>query len=218
MFVRQQSIMRRTLAGLACAAALSLFAGNAHAGLTTLDLGGGWQASWDDALNPYLSINSLGVVGGTLFIQKSAEFINLNPINVTFTALTPSAVTTIAIDDEIITNSSGFTWVDFHMHLQPSAGDAVYNPAASAGFSIAPFTASSFTNGNHSFNVFNGSLPDGAVWFPGLVSGQLHINVTPPPAGALASFVLSEVPSIPAPGALALLGVAGLISGGRRRR
>jgi hypothetical protein len=218
MFVRQQSIMRRTFAGLVCAAALSLFGASAQAGLTTLNLGGGWQASWDDALNPFLSINSLGVVGGTLFIQKSAEFTNLNPINVTFTALTPSAVTSIAIDDEIITNSTGVTWVDFHMHLQPSAGDAVWDVASSAGFSVNPFTASSFTNGNHSFNAFNGSVTSGSVWFPGLISGQLHIDVTPPAPGALASFVLSEVPSIPAPGALALLGIAGVISGGRRRR
>jgi hypothetical protein len=204
----------------ACAAVLS-FGASANAGLTIIDLGGGWQAEFDNALNPLVDVNPFKVntALSAVFIQKSAEFTSLAPINIVFRQISANAVSNIVIDDEIITNSSGVHWTDFHMAVT-GAANVAFDPvatAASGGFSVAPFGGSNFTNGNTEFNAFGGAgIPNGGLWFPGVVSGQLwiHANLGP----TFTTFTLVENPTIPAPGALALLGVAGLFTAGRRRR
>src|SRR6185503_2307789 len=120
-----------------CVAALSLGA-SANAGLTIVNIGGGWQAEFDE-LNGLVDVNPVDVNLGlsASFIQKSAEFTSLSPINITFRQIAANAVSNIVIDDEIITNSTGVTWTDFHMDLTGNANVA-FDPAATAasgGFS-----------------------------------------------------------------------------------
>ncbi len=199
-------------------------AGPVHAGVTITNLSGGWQASWDSALDPFVDLNDHGVVNGALFLEKSAQFMQ-GPVNgvfpsidITFTQVSANAVANIVMDDEIVTNSTGSPWTDFHMDLLGSANVA-FDPiatAASGGFSVNPFTASSFTNSNQTFNAFNGVVPNGSTWFPGAASGQLwiHISNLSPTSGI--TFTLSERPT-PAPGVVSLLGLA-VVCGSRRRR
>ena len=217
---------RRTVRSLMLAVAAPVlaalaFAAPARAGLTIINLSGGWQASWDSALDPFVDLNDHGVVNGALFLEKSAQFTQ-GPVNgvfpsidITFTQVSANAVANIVMDDEIITNSTGSPWTDFHMDLLGSS-NVVFDPVASAGFSVSPFTSSNFTNGNQTFNAFNGVVPNGATWFPGAASGQLwiHVNNISPTSGIV--FTLSERPT-PAPGVLGLLSV-GLVCGARRRR
>lgn len=207
---------------LVCAA---LTASSADAGVTTtVPLSGGWQASWNSALDPFIDINDHGVVGNALFIEKIAQFTAapvggvFPAIDITFTQVSPTAVANIVIDDEVISNTTGSAWTDFHMNLLGNSNVA-FDPvatAASGGFSIAPFTSSSFTNSNQTFNAFNGTVPNGGNWFPGQTSGQLWIHIANISPTSGISFVLSEQPT-PAPGAMALMAIAGLACSRRRR-
>ena len=223
MISRRTACSRMLAAAGATLASLAL-GGPAQAGLTIVNLSGGWQASWDSALDPFVDLNDHGVVNGALFLEKSAQFTQ-GPVNgvfpsidITFTQVSANAVANIVLDDEIITNSTGSPWTDFHMDLLGSSNVA-FDPiatAASGGFSVNPFTSSSFTNANQTFNAFNGTIPNGSTWFPGAVSGQLWIHVSNISPTSGITFTLSERPT-PAPGVLGLLSV-GLVCGSRRRR
>lgn len=201
---------------LTCAIALSLTA-SANAGLTTtVALGAsGWQASWDAALNPVLDINVDGVTSDAVFIEKTAQFLpGVASIDITFTQISPDAVSNIVINDEIITNSSGAAWNDFSMSVL-GAANVAFDPTASAAFDISPFTSASFTNSDQTFSVAGGTVANNSFWFPGQSSGELwiHVQLT---AASMTTFVLSERPA-PAPGAMGLLGLAGIAFGRRRR-
>ncbi len=123
--------------GCACAALVGP-AGVAYAGF--VDLAGGWRASWDNSLDGLVEIRDDGVatVGGedVQIIEKSAEFTQAPPlpglpfptIQITFMQTSPDAVNFIAIDDEIITNSTGVRWTDFHMTIL-NHNDAFFDPA-----------------------------------------------------------------------------------------
>lgn len=201
---------------IAASAASLVTTSAAEAGLTTVVLGtSGWTASWDNALDPVLDVNVDGVTADAVYIEKIAQFNSLASINIIFTQISQNAVSNIVINDEVITNTSGVAWTDFHMDLQ-GASNVAFDPAASAGFTVNPFTSSSFTNSNQTFNAFNGTVANNGAWFPGLFGGELWIHVALN-ASAPTTFVLSETPSVPAPGAVTLLGLAGLM-GTRRRR
>jgi len=115
----------RIAGALSLCTAVMVVAAPAHAGF--VDLGGGWQASWDDSLDGLVHIFSFGVVGDAVFIEKGAEFTGgptngvFSPIDIVFTQTSPNAVGSIVIDDEVITNSTGEDWLDFHLEL---VGDA----------------------------------------------------------------------------------------------
>ncbi len=91
----------------------------------TIPLGeSGWEAAFDDTLDPYVDISYVAQVGDAVIIQKSAEFIQgpdefgLFPtIPIVFRQVGPSTVTSIVIADEIITNHTGVDWIDFHWDL-----------------------------------------------------------------------------------------------------
>jgi MYXO-CTERM domain-containing protein len=215
----------RVAAALSLCTAVLAVAAPVHAGI--VDLGGGWQASWDDSLDGLVDIYSHGVVGDAVFIEKSAEFrlapVNgvFTPIDIVFTPTSPNAVGSIVIDDEIIHNSTGADWLDFHMEL---IGDAAMFDDVSTegsggggpiGFSVDPFTVAAFSGDLRRLDISGGVVPDGTSWFPGVAGGQLWIDVAP---GIVTTFTLRETPSVPGPGSLALLALGGLLAIRRRRR
>jgi MYXO-CTERM domain-containing protein len=207
---------------------LAALAGAANAGV--VNLGGGWQASWDSALDPFVDIHVNAVGADAVFIEKSAEFTGapvggiFPAIDIVFTQINAVAVHNIVIDDEIIHNSTGTPWSDFHMDLLGNP-NVVYDTASTStsggpppiGFSIAPFTVAAFASGNTVLNMSGGVVPSGGLWFPGggASDGQLWMHLNALNVGQ--TYTLREQPT-PAPGALALLGMAGLLGAGRRRR
>ena len=217
-------IHRVRLITLATAMILAL-ATTASAGVKVLGTSG-WVASWNpsfDSPTQLVDVAVFGVVGDAVFIQKSIEFTQgLDPntgtfpgVPIHFTQVLPGAVGNIVVDDEIILNSTGNDWFDFHMEL---TGDpsAVFDPAATLassgpppiGFTIDPFTTAEFANGNRLLNVNGGTVPNGGFWFPGdgLTNGQLWINVTPSPSSGVV-FTLTETPTVPEPGSAALVAI-----------
>lgn len=220
--------MRRLSAySLALCAAFAL-PGIARAG--SVDLCGGaagWTASWDNSLDGLVQIIAADcsqVANGRVFIEKSAEFTSLQGIPIVFTQTAVTNVIRLIIEDEIITNSSGQAWTGFNMVL---TGPAVFDPAATAvsggpapiGFSIAPFTAAGFSNGNTRLDISGGVVANGAIWFPGggISDGELHIVATPNPGAPFASFTLTETP-VPEPTALAMVALGAVAVVRRRSR
>ena len=192
----------------------------------------GWSASWDNTLDGLVQIIAADcsqLANGRVFIDKSAEFTQ-PPVNgvfpgipIVFTQTAVTNVTRLIIEDEIITNSTGQPWTDFHMVL---TGPAVFDPAASAvsggpppiGFSIAPFTIAGFSNGNTRLDISGGVVANGTQWFPGsgVSDGELHIVATPNAGQPFATFTLTETPT-PEPSALTLLALGAVSLFGRRR-
>lgn len=197
------------------------------------NLGGGWEALWDSSLDGSVSITSLGVVDDAVFIQKSAEFTQ-PPVNgifpaipIVFRQIDASAVGNIVIENEIITNSTGVAWTDFHMQLI-NGNDAAFDPAATAnsggpgpiGFTIDPFTQAAFTPDNRGLDLWDGVVSDQTTWTPGngVAGGQLWIDVAVGDGvnQPFTLFTLKETPT-PEPAALMLLAIGGLALLQRRR-
>src|SRR5262245_25490154 len=196
--------------------ALAAFAGPSLGDV--IQLGNGWEVEiFDPAHSAVTRDPDDPNHPGAIILQKSAEFLSLNPILLQFRQNLPDAqtATRICITDEIINNNSGVAWVDFEMTLLDS-GDATWNQALSAGFSIAPFTNRQYLDAGTRVRFFDGTVPNGGVWTPGLPSGELCFDINLSSASPVA-FTLEERPSIPTPGALALLGVGGLAAMRRRR-
>ncbi|HWB19789.1 MAG TPA: hypothetical protein VG711_05775, partial [Phycisphaerales bacterium] len=181
--------VRKNHVGLAVGVgiAASLLAGQAHGGIVILG-NSGWQAEWDDSLNSTVDIVLDGVTSNAVFIEKSVQFTH-GPVNgifpavaITFRQLNAFAVSNIVIDDEILTNSTGVDWTDFHMQLVDH-GDAQFDPVATAasggggpiGWSINPFTTAVFSNDLTTLDIAGGVVTNGSIWRPGRTptDGQL---------------------------------------------
>lgn len=206
----------------------------------------GWKAQYDDEQVGFVDLvfdgmedtNGDGVLD-TIVIQKSAEFFNIGVISIVFNQIAaPTAgvnITHIAIEDESLTNSTGFDWTDFHFQILDS-GDAAFDPAktlasggpaVTGGFYVGPFTNLVYSGDFMTVDVFGGgTVMDGETWFPGTDTvtfgpgGRLYMSVYSAsglPGDPFTNFTLKENPTIPAPGVLALLGVAGLTCSRRRR-
>lgn len=193
----------------------------------------GWSATWDSSLDGLVEVHASDCTqlgNGLLFIQKSAEFTQ-GPVNgifpsipVVFMQTGPTNVVNIIMDDEIIVNSTGADWTDFHMDLLDT-GDAAFDPAATLasggggpiGWTIAPFNQAQFVLGNTRLDIFDGVVPNGGIWFPGdgATDGQLWIDVNPRATAPFTTFTLKETPT-PEPTTLALLALGGLLL--RRKR
>lgn len=215
-------------AGLA--AGIMVAAGAAWGGPITVQLidpntlqHSGWQVTiFDDTVMSVTTV-SVDSVNSRLVIEKNAEFKELdlfgNPAAMTllFQQVLPDALTmtNIAITSESVKNSTGLNWIDFEMFLIDS-GQVMWNPVASTGFTISPFTQSEFKNSDLIFRAFGGVVTDGATWTPGLVGGELVAQVDLAASNSV-SFSLKELPSIPSPSSLALLSLAGLVAFARRR-
>jgi len=209
-----------TKRAFAVAAASALFIGGAANADITIDLGGGWEATIFDEANVDLEVDFVGE--DTLVLQKFAKFIEVDPFSgkpvpqsIAFNQVADDAdtVSRIIITEEFIFNNTDLTWNGFRISLLGS--NAAFNPEESADFSFDPFTTFEFQDDNTEA-VFGGGLiePDG-TWNPGMESGGLVIDVDLSQDDPV-KFILKELPQIPAPGAIALLGIAGVI--GRRRR
>jgi len=222
---------------LTAVGALVLSVDAAFAGMA--DLGGNWQAEWDASLDPYVSVESLGIQstpdGDAIFIEKSAEFIQPSvngvfpSIPIVFRQTGPSDVEFIVIEDEVITNSTGEDWFDFHLQLV-DGNDAFFDPtrtmnsggAGPIGWDVSPFTQAEFSPDNRELDIFGGSVADGETWTPGFTApgegGALWIDVNSADSKPFTIFTLKETPSIPSPASIALLALAGITALPRRSR
>ena len=187
-----------------------------------INLGGGWQATIFNEDNVDLAVDFVSIEDDILVIQKFANFTTIDPfsgqpdpVRIAFNQIDSDAntVSRIVITDELIFNNTGLLWDQYQNVLL--GGNVEWNQAESAGFSIDPFTTRSY-NDDSTIVTFEGGpgIEDGAAWTPGLDAGGLVIDIDLSGEEAV-KFVLKEIPT-PGPGALALLGVAGLL--GRRRR
>lgn len=212
----------------------ALFAVSAQAGV--VDLGAGWQAIWDNSLDGLVDINVVTIIDidgeDAIVIQKSAEFTQgpvfgvFPSIPIVFQQTAFPAAAHIVIDDEIITNSTGEDWTDFHFDLL-DAGDVVFDPVRTAasgggppiGFFISPFTNASFSGDLMSLDIDGGVLPAGGVWFPGdgALNGQLWIDMTVATTAPFTTFVLKETPT-PEPASIMLVMLGAGAMALRRRR
>ncbi len=203
------------------AAALLAFAGVASAAPELRDLGHGWQVLLPDADVIDIVVDEAASSSQQLVIEKFATFMSLNALDLVFTQTSAAAAPRIIITDEYISNMTGTAWNAFTnalVDVSPAGSAAVFNPAASAGLSISPFTVATYEAGNTSVTFSGGIVADQAFWFPGVASGALVVNVTFNPL-APTSFTLREVPTgVPTPGASALgIAACGLIAARRRR-
>ena len=215
---------------LLAAAVLFLSAAPTFAGSTVLG-DSNWVASWDVSLDGLVDIIFDGRVGDTVFIEKTAEFIQppnaagiFPTIPITFSQVGPTTVNQIAINDEIITNSTGHDWTDFHF-VVAHGGDAAFNQPLSdastpVGFYTAPFD-NQMWGGNvgpglytefwvdgfglgpgGSDAIIPGQFP-GNIWNPGngAFNGELFIDVVPKATAPYTVFTLKETPTgvIPEP-------------------
>ncbi len=220
--------LRKTL--LLFIGALVLVAGaTAQAGFVNLGTSG-WRAEWDSSLDPFVDINYVTETSNAVFIQKAAEFTQ-GPVNgvfpsipIIFRQIAWPAVSNIVIDDEIIVNSTGHDWTDFHIDLVDGQ-DALFDPVATAnsggggpiGFSISPFMQAAFSGDLQRLDIWDGVVPNGGAWFPGdgATDGQLWINVNPHQEAPFTLFTLKETPT-PEPASLVLLALGSVLMLRRR--
>lgn len=214
----------------ASAAGMLVVAGAAWGGPITVQLvdpntqqHSGWQVTiFDDTVMSVTTV-SVDSINNKVVIEKNAEFKELdifgNPAAMTllFQQVLPDAqtMTNLAITSESVKNSTGFNWIDFEMIVIDS-GQVMWNPAASAGFTISPFTQSEFKNNDLIFRAFGGVVADGATWTPGVGGGELVAQIDLAASNPV-SFSLKELPSVPSPSSLALLSLAGVVAIPRRR-
>ncbi len=208
----------RTLASFCC---LGLAASVAQADVT-IALGGGWEAVIFQENLVDLAVDYVSIEDDVLVIEKFANFASIDPftgqpdpIRIAFNQVGTDAetVSRIVIADELVANNTGFDFYQFEMVLL--GAQATWDQAGSAGFSINPFTEMDFI-GDQNVLFSGGTVEDGTFWTPGELTGELIIdidlsNTTP------STFILKEIAMVPAPAAVALLGLAGLSTRRRRR-
>lgn len=212
----------------------------------------GWEAAWDDTFDPYVEIVVDVVTQDTVFIEKTAQFMlgpgpaGFPPIPITFRQIDADAVSQIAITDEIIINSTGVDWPDFHMRLLDHDGAAFNEELTNAsgngnGFATDPLVNQWFSPDGRDFWMDGfGAGPNGEdlvvahddrePWEPwvlgfgtddqgNLYSGELYIDVKPTTGGPGDPFMVFTLKEYPTPEpSTALLILAGVPLLLRRKR
>lgn len=186
-----------------------------------IDLGGGWQAKIFNA-QVDLTVDFFDFEKDILVLEKFANFTEIDkktglpaPLSIAFTQIAPDdeTVSHIVLTDAFIFNNTGVDWSAFREIL---LGDHVaFDPEDTSDFSIDPFTTMNFIDKNREVIFSGGTVFDGTIWTPGVVSGALVINVDLSGDDPV-KFVLKELP-VPAPGALAII-VGGMLVSRRRRQ
>jgi len=181
-----------------------------------------------------------GVTGDAVVIQLDKLFNRAfsqdgfnYPIIIEFEKLSVNATSKIIIRDERIINETGREWIDYHMHLMvdalnPQAGfDPSFIPdgdqledvsyASNCGYNDLPIQLH-FTDANDSGVPSSPPAEPGENWFqPGYYSDGRIVIVTDPQIQVGEHFGLKEIPTIPEPATITLLGLAGAIVLRRRR-
>jgi len=171
-----------------------------------------------------------GVVDDAVVLQLDKLFNRpaqggfVDPIIIEFQKISTNAALNIIIRDEYIINDTGVEWVDYHMHL--ISCQTGFNPnflpdghqfeevfyGDNYGYNDLPTRL-------HFVNTEGGGVPYSPpgddVFQPGYAGGQIVI-VTDPEMEVGARFGLKEVPTIPEPAALLLLGIGGLMALNRK--
>lgn len=184
--------------------------------------GFGWSVSWDDNID----LTFLGTTPDTLVFQlftlhntpPSTTTQLLQPISITFTRTSPSALPRIAIEDAHIFNDTASTWTGFQFALSSlTSAPVTFDPLASASFDTTPFPTKTWTD--TTLTLSGGSLPATFgldEWRPGRQTGALFIIPDPSPS-QLQTFTLTQSPVIPEPSSSILLASLPLLSLRRRR-
>ena len=222
MPARVWASFRRTMMAIAVAIASASPGNQAQAGTVLLG-NSGWQAVWDNSLDPYVSITNIVVEENTIFLTKNAEFIQgpgrdgLFPtIPIVFQQIAVSSINSIVIEDENILNNTGADWSDFHFQI--TGISATFNPGLSSGFDVLPFTSSIFSADNKRLDLDDGTVANGTAWTPGAgdEGGRLWIDVISGGVGQFRFFTLKETPT-PGPTALMVMATGLLFIPIRRR-
>ena len=195
----------------------------------------GWAAVIDDVMlyetrevgAPYV----FGIIDDAVIIQLDKTFREplmdgfFDPIVIEFQKIRQTDITNIIIRDERIANCTGSEWFDFHLHLTSAFagfnpdfipdGDQLENVSYSMNFGYDGLPVRL----NFEDNNASGVPAAGDVFEPGRIAGQIMI-VTDPEMGVGPNFRfgLKEVPTVPEPATLALLGIGGLMALNRKRR
>lgn len=187
-----------------------------------LNLGGGWQATIADDVNVDIEVDFVSLPDNVLSIEKFAKFITVDPftgmptpVSIVFNQIAPDAetVSRIVISQETIANNTGLDWVAFRNEIL--GGVATFNQAESATFSINPFTNRTYSASSDAVTFDGGVVTAGSVWTPGFDAGDLVIDIDLS-GDSPAKFVLKELPQVPGPAGLAVLGLLGLARARRR--
>jgi len=216
----------KTLITILTAAAILSIAPLAHAEIVPIG-SSGWEATLPDNVNVGIFVDLENENYVLIEIIKTFTAPPENGvfpgISIDFTQVSGDAdtVAIIVLNDEIITNNTGYDWTDYHWTLE---GPAAFSISATegSGFNIDPFTNADWTpkagwsaDFASALNVDGGTVAAGSTYLPGVDTGAMLIQLDLNEPGP-ASFTLTQTPT-PEPATMVLL-AAGLPLLARRRR